>query len=881
MRKIPVLVRIAFKSLLKRNRGNILLFICVFLFLIIPATQFNITNSIMNQVEVSQKRVFGNFTDIYYDDEKSDNLDISFSDSDIAKMMPGFNYEKYGVLSVVYQEKLNETKVLRVGFADETARKLGEITLLKGSFPAKAEEIALTESMAEAMGKQEPGDQIVIFDSPYTISGIILDFGHLWPQRDEQNYNNIGSLNAFVTEQEANRIYSQTAQLSRQILIARKLGASNSSENDSNLLRNINNSLENRSSFNVPNEFAVLMMITMMVSIYMILILNRKRLSKRIYIYHKQGLYKSDIRFIICFELIFLGLLGSFLGIAASCGISNLLLNSVSLFLGQKIQYFIDLKTTVALLLSALIGIVLLVLIYSSFAIRAALQENEVKVDRFSIAARKTRLISFVFKQNRRSLIALMTLVTLLFSLLSFGEFYARYFCSDVYEQAAGKLPKDYDCLFAVRGLPSIPLDNNKKSFYYTDHYEQLGADSAFIKNLESLPQVDAVKTYKEINKLCVLITEDQMDDYIDAHDYMLDNQYSATVQNGIIDIDFFRNKFGYQNQEILVGAEILTYPESVLKSLENSVVEGKIDLAKISSGDEIVLRVPAYEIRPLTDGGIMKAYVPYGQKGAYNSTTFHVGDEIHLSGIMTDEKINGFVVYDQADVFYRKDIIAKVGAIIRNTDGLFSTSGSFGKAFSVLTLDEALSIYGLDATYSNVSVYSKQGYSSEDISQAISSLSNQVPNMVFEDFQKEVQTYKIYKLMIDIYVSSLMIVLAFTALIIMSSQLLAKTKLKMKNFALLRICGLNFWRIVRLNIFQISIVVALGSILGIPVSLLLFWKFGTYTKFDVLQQIMFYFPLNNFSYTFAGIVILVVLSVIPSMVYLLMHKTDVLFDIN
>ena len=726
----------------------------------------------------------------------------------------------------VYQQKISETRILRVGFADVTARTLADITILEGSFPENSNEIALTEGMANALDKKALGDQVEVADSKYTISGILMDYGHLWPQSEEQRNKNIGPLNAFITEQEANRIFQQTNQLSRQILIVRQLGVSNPTENDSHLLRNTNNTLENRKSFSVPNEFAILMMIALLISVLMILMLNRKRLTTRIRNYYNLGLCKSDINIIICFELIFLGIIGSILGIVFGCGISMFVLNSLQLYSDQPIPLYINWNIISILFLSAIISIALLTFIYSKYAIAASLRENAARVDRYSKKAQKVRLLRFEVKQNRRSMFALSCLVILSFCLLSFGVFYNRYFCSDVYEQPAGMLPKDYDFLFCTRPLPSVPNNGQEIPFYFTDTYEKIGGDHDFVEQLKLLPAVERVNAYKEINKMNVLITENQIDPYIDAHDFARDKQYSMRFQTNIEDMDYFREQFGYQDQEILVGAEILTYPADILKSLEDSVVEGKINLARIASGDEIVLRVPAYKIERLDSGMVLKSPVSGEQEGAYNSTTFQVGDEIHLSGILTDELINGPVVKSQADSFYRKDIIVKVGAIIRNTDGLLSSSGSFGKAFSILSLDEALPIYGLNATYSNVSVYTKPGYSTEEISQLINGLSNQVPNMIIEDFQKEVQTYKIYKLMIDIYVTSLSLALAIATLIIMASQLLARTRLNMKNNALLRINGVSLWRIVRLWLLQVSVVVSVGCLIGVPLSLLLFCMF-------------------------------------------------------
>ena len=64
------------------------------------------------------------------------------------------------------------------------------------------------------------------------------------------------------------------------------------------------------------------------------------------------------------------------------------------------------------------------------------------------------------------------------------------------------------------------------------------------------------------------------------------------------------------------------------------------------------------------------------------------------------------------------------------------------------------------------------------------------------------------------------------------------------------------------------------------PMKLLLFKNFGSYSHFEILNQIIYYFPLVHFIYVFAGIVTIAILSAIPSLAYLLKHKNDVLYDI-
>jgi len=171
MWEIINLFKIAAKSLLKRNRGNILFLVCIIILLMIPTLQFNVTQSVMNHVASSQRKDFR---------------------------------QLYRYLLWLWKIGHNWSWFFRKRFI--------------GNTPFEIE------------------------GSKYTISGIIQDFGYLWPQSEVQINNNAGAINALVSEQEAGRILRQTSRMTRQILIVQQLGVSNPIENDSNLLRNTNNS---------------------------------------------------------------------------------------------------------------------------------------------------------------------------------------------------------------------------------------------------------------------------------------------------------------------------------------------------------------------------------------------------------------------------------------------------------------------------------------------------------------------------------------------------------------------------------------------------------------------------------------------------------------
>ncbi len=881
MQRTARLIRIALKCLLKKNRGNKLFLICTVLLMFIPALLYNTTQGVMNQVERSHKVVFGNFTDIYYDSAYKDNPTLDFSDDDFRTILPDFHYERFGIFFTIYKQELNSNKVLYVGYADDVALSLAEVTILEGNLPRSNDEIALTKGMAALLGDKILGDQVGIGGSTYTISGLIQDFGHLWPKGELQIESKISPVNAFVTLEEANRLLKQTGELTRQILVERQLGVSNSIENNSYFFRNVNNSLEKKTEFIIPNEFRVLIYITSMIVIFMVMSLNRRYLAIRIKNYYLLGLKKFEILFIIRFELIFLSIIGLFIGIILGCGATIFALKLLSIFLGQNMPLFLDVLPIAFLFIVLLIGICVLILFYSRNILNEALREEQPQCEKCQKIAKSTHLLCFELRIYKRSLISLTLLVMFSFSLLSYGIFYGNYFSRDIFEAPAGTLPRDYDFQFIARPQPAPPLAKGEKAFYFTDTFEKIGASNKFIDEILSEPMVKSVKAYKEINKMHILLKENQIDDYIDSSDFFSDGNYNSQHDTGFVNINLVREKFSYQNDDILVGSEILSYPPDVLKSLEKSVVEGRIDLDKITSGEEVILRVPAYTIEKIENGRIRKAYVPYTQEDAYNSTTFMVGDKIHLSGLFTDRLINGAVSENQTKLYYRHDVSIKVGAIIRNTDGLFPSHGTVGgRPFSILTVDEALAKMSIPATYSIVSIYTEDGYNSNELSRIIANYSYKAPYMILQDWQADIKTYKVFNLMVYIFVVTLFCILVATTLAILMSQLIIKTQLSMKNYALLRINGLSFRRLVRLWVSQVSLTIIAGCLIGVPVSFLIIQYFGIRARTEILHELLYYFPIINLLYVFIGILVISVISILPGFLYLKKHKDNILFDV-
>ena len=883
------LLKIALKSFYRKNLGNQTFLLCAAIFLLLPALLYNISSSVAKQVDVSQKEVFGAFSDIFYEPLQSGAADLDFCAEDTAAFLEGFSIQEKGVLSTVYSEELNESRKLNAGYADEAGLKLAAVALQSGRFPIRSGEIALTESIAQHFSVENIGDKISIAGTEYVVCGIAGDFGRLWVHGEIQEKQKIAPVNAFLTQSDAALLLEKTATLTRQILLI---------QSPENIIVQVespnhfkNTSISERMMFHIPPQFRVIVFAVSLVVFFLILVLNGKKLQKRIANYYRLGLTDRKITTVVCLERFISFILGGIAGGILSVCLTYASVSIISKYVEQTIIASFDFSSFFLSFGTLFIGVVILTLLYTIHetdnALKTVRAESIGKTKKIHFN-RRFCFGTFSLKKYGKSYALLILLVVFSYTLISYGVFYGNYFRNDITEGHSGMLPRDYDFQFVTRAKNAAPWEdhNNDPIIFFTDTYEKLGAKEECIEKLQEDDMVSSIKAYRENNKYSVLLDKSQLDAYIDASDFFEDGQYD---ENGYT---FMRTnsllhyeKFGYSESDLLVAADILGYPEEVLETLARSVVEGEINIDKIKSGEEIILRVPAFRIGEIDSGGIFMDKTDPDTEGAYNSTTFKVGDEVTLTALLSDEMINGAVPQSYLDQFRREDITVKIGAIIRNSDGILYSNGTFGRTFSFLTVNEAFEKLGVTADYSIVSVYGNSDYSDTQLVDCLTDYTKDITqsggNMIFENWITDTKANKIFNLMIDAFVITLIIILVITTLIILMSQFYNLVQFSMKNYALLRLNGLPFKAIVRQIFIGAFIVSLIGGAIGIPISLLAIRFFGIDASFDVMKTLINYFPLQNLAYVFGGVVIISLVSVFPGIAAILKNKKNVLEGIS
>lgn len=874
-----IYIKIALKSFLRKNLSNKSILLCVGLLILLPSLLYNLSGSVMREIDSSQKDVFGAFSDIVYAPVISANSLDDISEETV-DFLNGFNSSKKGIISTVYSRQLNDSRILYVGYADEIAHDLGRIHLVIGRFPITSDEIALTEGVVQFFDC-EIGDKVEIIGNIYTITGIVQDYGRLWVRGSIQDEKDIYPVNAFLTKQEAENLLSKTQTLTTQILLTKNTNNIINQVDSPYHFENIN--IKKSVKFVVPLSFLVIDFITSVFVIALVLLLGRKRTQRRISTYYCLGLFDKEIFGIICFERMLSSILGIIFGFISSIVITKTVLYSFSKHTEQLFSFVFDYTNLIPFAVIFLVVTLVIVLLFTAYEIDYSLDivraEHKTKTKKIKFS-KKFSIKMFLLKRNISSYSVLIVLVAFSFSLISYGIFYKNYFSSEITEAPDGTLPRDYDFQYLAYSPSAAPWqDKDDPIIFFTDTLEKNGANENFINQLESDLMTECVKAYKENNKYFVVMKSFQIDDYLDGWDFELDGAYASSF-GYFNDFKPIIEKFGYEKNDILVQSEILGYPEAVLEQLSSSVIEGSIDIEKIRSGEEVVLRVPAYILEKYDEGITAHSPVEYTNPDAINFESFKVGDKIKLTSLWTDEMVNGAVSLSYLDKFERKDITVKIGAIIRSTDGIMYSFRE-QQALAFLTTNKAFNVLDVPAAYSIVSVYVKPNYSDNDLTNHYAELSKQVPNMEFQNWITDTKTYKIFNLMVNIYVFILITILVITTFVVLSSQLLNLTQFSLKTYVLLRLNGLKLNELVKLIFIQACFVTLIGEIIGIPISFFLIVHFGLESEFNIINTFLYYFPIENFLYVFILLVFISLFAVIPSLITVHKNKNNILDGMN
>lgn len=880
MKQLLQLIKISMKSMLKKNIGNKLLLLCTFILFLIPAFLYNTTSEIATSLKNQQNEVYGTFDEIYYRDSAFEIKQLSKSDLD--ELLPAYEYDSYGVFYTVEKQELEGNRYLYLGFADENALDLGCVSLAEGRYPESNNEIALTYGIMKSLKISDIGDSVEIDGKVFTLCGIVNDFGRLWPHGEKQIKNNVAPVNAFITSYCTFELSAEKGtSITEQILLKSKPEIVNSNADSERLFSNSNNSTS-KSSYSVPTSFMLLMYIVSLIIIISLLILNKKNLIKRSQNYYLLGMPQKKIRFLITFELLFISLIGILLGLIVGSIATKI---CVYYLIGEKAALHYK-SNNIRLISGSILGLIIIYFTHTSSIISNIDLESDKRSSFYHFNENKRiGFLKYDTRRNIKTIIAVTVLISMSCMLVSYGAAYKKYYTEDVTEIADGYIQRDYDFQIVSNLINAPPLIDPETGeqltpIMFTNNYDKNGADEKLVDSIKKIDGVTNVKAYKENQLMNLILKQEQIDDFIDGTDGNIDNMYNMPQFFDINDFEFIFNKFEYDPDDVWVSSEIVGYSEEYLASLSGFVIDGEINIPKILSGEEVILRAPAYKLTQEDFGGmILTGIIPikYSDPQAINLSSLKVGDEITLSGLMTEQDLNGGVTEKELDSFYRKDVTVKIGAIIRSIDGMLPSS-KMGATFSVLTANDAFDVLGVPAKYSTLSIYTDNKADNEKIAAELSELCVNYPKMTFENWSSDIRSYKIYNMLVGIFAVTFIIILIVSSLILLSSQLYIKTRLSASSYSLFRINGLSFRKLLASLSLQNIVMFIIGAILSYPITQQLI-KISM--KLYDINSVSIYLPMKNHIIVIVYILLIYIISSIPSVAYLIKQKNNVLKDIK
>lgn len=862
MNRMFYIFKISWKALRGKNTVSRVFFFCVMILMIFPMILQGISQSFIEEVSESQKDVYGEFTDVLYL-ERTDH-DFGLDQKDINQELNGVECQRYGIIYSIFRDKENDYN-LNAGYADDDAIQLGHLKMFQGHYPKAKNEVAVTKGLLQNLNLElQVNQQIELNGHMFEVVGIVEDYGRLWPKREQDIKAGIGSLNIFLSEEDTQTFYCA------QMVIAQVLLYRNNRDDsimNPHVLPNINNqSGPSSTTFKIPSGFSVMMFLCELFILYNVLMLSYEKMRKRCNIYFILGMSKKNIILCILSELTIL-LISSFV-VGTIGGLAILVV--VTKIISKLLSTYLPIAGLENLFVSNLICLLIAWICIMAFVFQLMKQlHHEFKFVTWKSKKhfRKNtflRLVFSEFKCKRSIGVLLILLLGMCSAFLEFGIVYKNYFAFiTAYKEYDGKMPFDYDFEFST--VIREPDTQNRQSVYLDDTYEKDGATDEVVSKIKSEKGIERVLLYKENNKVNILLPQEEMDAYLDASDYEYDEAY-----NPLGGASGLKNVINYNNN-ILVKTKINGYNDEELIGFQEYIIEGKINLEKLNSGEEVILVAPPFTLTQMSDGGIRKEWCSSETEGCYQNTIFHVGDEITLTQLTSRESYNGGIDKETLlNDYQRVDKKVVIGAILGNYVGWFEKEVTMGESYYLYTTNEAFENLGMDVTYNRLRINIENNSNYKEMSGVMRNISEELPFMYLQDLRMELENYRRLKLLIEIFCFLLICLVEMVLVFCISSQMLFKTNLNLKKYMLLRINGLSEKRTLILLGCQIFILGLLGVSISFPI-LFLFTYQSFYFDFFVTLGYLLDLEMLGFLLTLIPVF---VISLIPSAI--LIHKTKI-----
>ena len=340
----------------------------------------------------------------------------------------------------------------------------------------------------------------------------------------------------------------------------------------------------------------------------------------------------------------------------------------------------------------------------------------------------------------------------------------------------------------------------------------------------------------------------------------------------GISDSEAVKEKFGF-NDEILGGLHNITSLDSKeILSLKDKVTEGRIDIDKINSGEEIVLTLPKniqliaelYSSSKTNNFVSFNIYYGTGEPKIYKQKNYkyivvdsaeapyHAGDELDLSFI--DCYYKGTEGLDAGNEFEDSECMnkkVKIGAIISSeTESPFISFSSYNNigSFGIVTTHSGLRSMGVKNRISQIELYLKDKCTEEindTIMSTINSLfSDKSYTYISSRYELEQYNENINRAMMIGLVSIVLLFMTVCANLV-NNSITAAIRENKREIGTLRALGASLSDLTKSYIYQLLYMLGIGSGVGIGIFAVVAIGLKIYEK--VMDSPFIVFTLNYY----------------------------------
>lgn len=329
------------------------------------------------------------------------------------------------------------------------------------------------------------------------------------------------------------------------------------------------------------------------------------------------------------------------------------------------------------------------------------------------------------------------------------------------------------------------------------------------------------------------LIIEEMFDESLDVQ---------KSFDNILSDREAYNQyRTAYDLSENYAPCSLCSFDLSVLKELSSNVIDGKINLDKISSGEEIILYAPQklgfginYDIigneraydQPFTDFG---SYFDNGNEYPLvaRQDIFHAGDEIELTvpccdtlpEVSGDGLSVGFGEYDNPDGLKLTKKKVKIGAII-DTDKISDSYLTSFAELSIITSNEAMEGLIPDLPYKSIKINTLENLEitdeiNEEILERLESLTADTRNAyISSDFSTKAENEQTY-IGICVAIFAVIMLIFCAAVSLINNFLTAQVRESKQKIGTLRAVGADKNILKKSFIYQLIAMTATGMSAG------------------------------------------------------------------